>query len=343
MRASSPSVGGTRCSARRALLLAALRWRRASAAARHGQRRTGAISRGRRSRSSPIMRSQGSGEPGFQLRARHDRARSSASRVVSDTPIEVVLAVDLPVHCEPDRGLRHELRRHQHPLLHLRPRGRRQADAGGDGRPAALSTVRAQGGQARGRSCSAARSPGRHASPARRRRSRTGSRNRRASASRRRAAAAPGSGPASPPSCRAGAGRAGPGAWAGPDQRHRVDAAVAAGLEQQRHVEHDEPARRRGRPRRRNRRWLARTSGWTMASSRRSSSGRPSTMRPSACAVDAAAGGRGSPGRPRATARDRRAARREQRVHLARRSRTPARRRRGSVRRPGSCPWRSSR
>ncbi len=166
--------------------------------------------------------------------------------------------------------------------------------------------------------------------------------SRRASSSASPAAARRGCWRAWPRSCPAGAGRAAPAASGSPRPRPRRR---RAGRRRSR-----AGAARRARParaparqaRRRKRAWLARTNGWTMASSRRSSSGRPSTASPEHVAVDAAAGAQAA-GECRRDRRHRLAAGGEHARAPGRRSRTPARRRPGSGRPPGSCPWRSSR
>ena len=115
-----------------------------------------------------------------------------------------------------------------------------------------------------------------------------------------------------------------------PDHGHRVDAPArrrsraGAGRRARR------AARRPGRQRRRKRPRPARTSGWTIASSRRSAVGSPKHGRPSTAAVDAA-------GRAQAAGEGRRDAapppRRRGRSGRGprRRRRTPARRRPGSA------------
>ena len=112
------------------------------------------------------------------------------------------------------------------------------------------------------------------------------------------------------------------------DHGHRVDAALAAGLEQQRDVEHARAGRRRGRPGAGNGPRLARTSGWTIASSRRSAGGSAEHPPAERAAVDPAVGPR-QPGKAAATgataAPPGAAARAPRRRH-----RTPARRRRGT-------------
>ena len=72
------------------------------------------------------------------------------------------------------------------------------------------------------------------------------------------------------------------------DHHHRVDVALAAGLEQQRDVEHHRSPRRLPRPCGRSSRRAAPSSGWTMLFSRFSASGSPSTRARRACAVDRA-------------------------------------------------------